>query len=142
MACAMVSQLKRISPATSYSLITAGSPMGKNQNYLRWTQKCYFSASSAYRTWPVISQPDPAIVKKYIGYYSDADRTVIPVFARSGHAGELIELHGLSHRDLYSPDKMGPLLTKSDTPAKGGGLMSGVAPRAIGRLPWLEVVRC
>ena len=66
--------------------------------------------SKAYREWPHINQPDRSTVRRYIGYYSADDQTVTPTFAKAEFTGELVELKGLSHRDLISPTKIGPVL--------------------------------
>jgi hypothetical protein len=97
-------------PSVEYSIITAGTPMLHHPDYLPWYQERLFRLSKAYRDWPKIVQPDSTLIKKYIGYYSTNDKTVIPEFAKEGHGGELIELEGLSHHDLISPKKMGPRL--------------------------------
>jgi len=108
--CELIRKLKEISPTTEYIVITAGSPMGKKLYYLSWPHRLFFNLSKAYRKWPHINQPDHSTAKRYIGYYSDSDRTVIPEFAKADFKGELIELRGFSHHDLISPTKIGPLL--------------------------------
>ena len=109
-ACEVVAQLKKISSATEYSVVTAGTPMGEKWDYLSWLNKMLFSLSKAYREWPSVTQPNSTIVRNYVGYYSTSDQTVIPAFAKNDYRGELIELQGLSHRDLISPTKIGPIL--------------------------------
>ncbi len=117
-ACELVRRLKKLSPSTEFSVITAGSPMGKKLNYLSWLRKNFFRISKAYRSWPHITQPDSSVVTKYIGYYSDSDWIVIPEMAKADYLGELIELHGVSHYGLASPAIMGPILLKFLTEQK------------------------
>lgn len=109
-ACELVHRLKKLSPTTEYSIVTAGSPMGEKMNYLPWLHRKFFNMSKACRDWPQITQPDSTVVRKYIGYYSTGDRIVIPEFAKAGYMGELVELQGVSHRALISPAIMGPIL--------------------------------
>jgi len=111
-ACEVARRLKKTFPAVEYVVITAGTPIRMRPDYLSWLHKKFFSISKAYRSWPAVVQPNPTVVKKYIGYFSTDDRTIIPECAKAGFAGQLIELHGLSHRDLISPTKMGPVLLK------------------------------
>ncbi len=110
-ACELVHRLKSAFPEVEYSVVTAGTPMG---NYAHDFSLIHilFRLSKAYRDWPDIRQPDASLVTKYIGFYSIDDTLVSTKFATAAHTGELIQLAGLSHRELKSPAKIGPHLLR------------------------------
>lgn len=103
-------RLKSLYPATDIIVVTAGTPMVKQPDYLPWHYQIVFGISSAWRSWPPVSQPDSSVVSRLIGYYSTEDQIVIPEYAKYDYSGELIELQGMSHHDLSVPSKIGPYL--------------------------------
>lgn len=111
-AFALAKKLKECHSSTDIAVITAGTPMIKRPSHLAWYTRALFSISNAYRNWPTVPPPDSSVVSKIIGYYSTNDRTVLPEYARADYPGPLTELHGLSHRDLITPEKIGPHLLK------------------------------
>lgn len=102
---ALVARMQRAYLSAHIAVITAGTPMGRRPDYLPRFMKLYFRLSAAYRAWPPVNQ-----APNEYGFYSDADRVVIPEFAKDGYTGQLIELHGLSHNNLIAPWHIGPHL--------------------------------
>ncbi len=107
-AAALAPLVKKQYPNARIVVVTAGTPMAERPRNLPLYKVLFFHLSRAYRQWPLVKQPQPPTVERMIGYYSDDDRTVAPVYATSGYQGVLVKKRGFSHTDFIDAQKFGP----------------------------------